>query len=69
MPIRVYTCDNCGKTIEVIESRNQTDGCKCEMCGSDMTKQVTASNFHLTGSGWYVTDYKKPVGGKRGDNT
>ena len=31
---------------------------KCEECGGDVKKQISAPAFRLKGSGWYETDYK-----------
>jgi predicted nucleic acid-binding Zn ribbon protein len=40
---------------------------KCPACGAETySKQVTAPNFALKGSGWYVTDFRggnKPADG------
>lgn len=66
MPIRVYRCPNCNRVEENIEGKD-VQGCVCNDCKIEMDKLPTASNFHLKGKGWYVTDYKKSGGGKKGD--
>jgi predicted nucleic acid-binding Zn ribbon protein len=32
---------------------------KCPGCGGKVSKIISNCSFHLKGSGWYVTDYKK----------
>lgn len=61
MPIYEYECPVCGR-FEVIQkfSDKPLKSCpKCEEGGkkSPVTKAVSASAFHLKGSGWYKTDY------------
>ena len=29
----------------------------CPRCGGNLSKIISASGFHLKGSGWYVSDY------------
>jgi putative FmdB family regulatory protein len=57
MPIYEYTCAKCGKTIEVIQRFSDKDLRKHEKCGGNLTKLISASSFHLKGTGWYKTDY------------
>ncbi len=61
MPIYEYECPVCGR-FEVIQkfSDKALKSCpKCKEAGkeSQVTKAVSASAFHLKGSGWYKTDY------------
>jgi putative FmdB family regulatory protein len=32
---------------------------RCPQCGGKVSKIISNCSFHLKGSGWYVTDYKK----------
>ena len=32
---------------------------KCQECSGKLSKMISNCTFHLKGSGWYVTDYKK----------
>jgi predicted nucleic acid-binding Zn ribbon protein len=32
---------------------------RCPQCGGKVSKIISNCAFHLKGSGWYVTDYKK----------
>lgn len=38
------------------------------MCKGTMQKIISPCAFHLKGTGWYVTDYKKPVDSVNGKN-
>lgn len=56
MPIRDYKCLLCKSKIEVLESMD-ADPVKDCICGSKMVRQVSISNSHFKGSGFYKTDY------------
>ncbi len=61
MPIYEYDCPTCGR-FEVIQkfSDKALEACPhCKEKGkkSSVTKALSASAFHLKGSGWYKTDY------------
>ena len=57
MPIYEYSCGKCGKTIEVIQRFSDKPLKKHEKCGGSLSKLISASSFHLKGTGWYKTDY------------
>lgn len=63
MPIYEYSCTQCGATIEQIQ-RFDDPPLVCG-CGHVMNKLISTSNFHLKGSGWYVTDYKTKTDGDK----
>ena len=61
MPIYEYECPACGK-FEVIQKFSDKALSSCPTCKekgtkSPVKKAVSASAFHLKGSGWYKTDY------------
>ena len=56
MPIRDYKCLQCKTKIEDLEAMN-ADPVKDCVCGSKMVRQVSVSNPHFKGSGFYKTDY------------
>lgn len=59
MPIYDYRCASCGFGQEVLRKISEPDLTDCPKCGkSTFHKQVSAPTFHLTGSGWYETDFK-----------
>ncbi len=61
MPIYEYECTNCGKTFEIFQKIGDNPLAKCRVCGGELTKLISQCSFHLKGTGWYVTDYKKPI--------
>jgi len=59
MPIYEYQCQACGAILEEFQKVSDAPLKKCPECGKNkLEKQVSASAFHLKGSGWYVTDFK-----------
>ena len=61
MPIYEYECTNCKKTFEIFQKMLDEPLTKCRVCGGALNKLISQCSFHLKGTGWYVTDYKKPV--------
>ena len=59
MPIYEYECTRCGHVFEVMQSFSDKPPRQCERCSGRVRKRITAAAFHLKGSGWYVTDYKR----------
>jgi putative FmdB family regulatory protein len=59
-----------GKTFEVFQKISDEPLTECKVCKGKLTKLISNCAFHLKGTGWYVTDYKKPIdtvgGGKNG---
>jgi putative FmdB family regulatory protein len=68
MPIYEFECPECRiifeRTFFGIAHGRST---RCPLCGGQSKKVMSASNFHLKGSGFYATDYKKPKGRARED--
>jgi putative FmdB family regulatory protein len=72
MPIYEYQCDKCGKTFEIFQKMVDKPLTECRECKGRLHKLISQCSFQLKGTGWYVTDYKKPVdaagnGGKHTD--
>jgi putative FmdB family regulatory protein len=70
MPIYEYECSTCGR-FEVIQKFSDKPLKQCPSCKekgktSSVTKAVSASAFHLKGSGWYKTDYSSGNTGSTG---
>jgi len=60
MPTYTYQCHSCGKIFEKEQTVTEEPIKECPYCGGQVKRLITASSsFHLKGSGWYVTDYKK----------
>ena len=59
MPIYEYQCTNCEHHLEAIQKVSDKPLLKCPACGKPgLKKLVSASAFHLKGTGWYETDFK-----------
>ncbi len=59
MPIYEYQCQSCEKTHEALQKLSDALLTECPSCGEHaLKKQLTASAFRLSGSGWYETDFK-----------
>lgn len=59
MPIYEYKCEECGHAMEAIQKFSEDPLTECPECGKPaLKKQLSASAFHLKGSGWYQTDFK-----------
>lgn len=58
MPIYEYQCEKCG---EFEEMQRITDPAleRCPRCRRKVRRLMSATSFHLKGSGWYVTDYAR----------
>ncbi len=61
MPIYEYQCENCGKQFEIFQKIADPPLSECRVCKGRLHKLISQCSFHLKGTGWYVTDYKKPV--------
>jgi putative FmdB family regulatory protein len=56
MPIYEYECPKCGR-FDALQKMSAPALRKHEVCGSKVTKVMSASAFAFKGSGFYVTDY------------
>lgn len=59
MPIYEYECDGCQTVHEVVQKMSDAPLETCPTCGGKVKKLISLSSFHLKGTGWYNTDYKK----------
>jgi putative FmdB family regulatory protein len=59
MPIYEYSCQSCGKTIDVLQKVSDPTPEACTACGAagSLTKLVSRSSFVLKGGGWYADLY------------
>ena len=68
MPIYEYVCSKCGHEWDAIQKFSERPLTNCPKCSKKAAKRkISASAFHLKGSGWYVTDYKKSGDGAKKD--
>lgn len=59
MPIYEYQCQACGHRLEALQKFDEPALKKCPECSKmELNKMVSASSFHLKGTGWYATDFK-----------
>ncbi len=59
MPIYAYKCASCGHADDVLQKLADAPLTVCPKCGKETySKQITAPQFQLKGSGWYVTDFR-----------
>ncbi len=59
MPIYEYQCEHCEHKMEAIQRISDTPLKDCPECKQEtLRKLVSAAAFKLTGTGWYVTDFK-----------
>ncbi|MCX5812998.1 MAG: zinc ribbon domain-containing protein [Proteobacteria bacterium] len=61
MPIYEYECTGCGKRFEIFQKISDKPLTKCNFCKGPLSKLISSCSFHLKGTGWYATDYKKPI--------
>jgi len=58
MPIYEYLCGACGHQFEITQRITEDAISDCPACGKpEAQRQISATAFHLKGSGWYKTDY------------
>lgn len=59
MPIYEYSCQSCGKTIDVLQKVSDPTPEACTACGAtgSLSKLVSRSSFVLKGGGWYADLY------------
>ena len=59
MPIYEYECEACKQRHEILQKISDPPAEECPGCHANQLKRViSASAFHLKGSGWYVTDFR-----------
>ena len=62
MPIYEYECSKCGQVTEAWQKFSDAPLTRCDNCNGKLKKIISQNNFHLKGSGWYVTDYSSKSG-------
>lgn len=59
MPTYEYQCAACGHQLEAFQKITEEPLTDCPSCQkSALTKLISATNFQLKGTGWYVTDIR-----------
>jgi putative FmdB family regulatory protein len=57
MPIYEYQCDRCNDLFEIFHKIDEDCKVACPKCLGPVKKLISATNFILKGSGFYVNDY------------
>jgi len=57
MPIYEYQCNRCNEIFEIFHKIEEEGKVACPKCLGDARRLISASNFILKGSGFYVNDY------------
>ena len=61
MPTYEYACRDCGEHLEVVQSFKDAPLTQCGLCGGALRKVFSAAGIIFKGSGYYVTDSRKPA--------
>ena len=64
MAIYVYRCDHCGQTFERRQSISDAPLADCPECEGRVQRVIQPVGIVFKGSGFYVTDSKKPAPSK-----
>lgn len=59
MPIYEYHCGSCSSDFEKLESISSSRQTECPKCGKAAERKISLTSYHLSGSGFHNTDYKK----------
>jgi putative FmdB family regulatory protein len=57
MPIYEYECERCKEVFEIFHKIDEECKVACPKCLGPAKKLISATNFILKGSGFYVNDY------------
>lgn len=57
MPIYEYQCNRCNEVFEIFHKIDEDCKIACPKCLGPAKKLISAPNFVLKGSGFYVNDY------------
>jgi putative FmdB family regulatory protein len=60
MPVYEYLCDACSCRFEEYRDVSQRSSCACPTCGELARKVFRPVGVIFKGSGFHVTDYRKP---------
>jgi putative FmdB family regulatory protein len=60
LPIYEYECKKCGAVTDIRHGFKETVDQPCEACGGPLTRRFNPAGIVFKGSGFYVTDSRKP---------
>jgi putative FmdB family regulatory protein len=64
MPLYDYACTKCGRTHEVRHGFDESYDRPCDACGGSLRRVFNPAPVLFKGSGFYVTDSRRPAGAK-----
>lgn len=62
MPLYDYQCSKCQNVVEVRHGFNDSYAEPCPACGGELKRVFNPAPIVFKGSGFYVTDSRKPSG-------
>jgi putative FmdB family regulatory protein len=66
MPTYEFSCGNCGHRFEEFLPISSGHSIDCPLCGRESRKMISGGiGLIFKGSGFYVTDYRKPENGAK----
>lgn len=67
MPLYEYLCGSCGHRFERIQKFSDAPVTECPSCAATQVERLVSSPaIQFKGSGWYITDYARSGGAKKG---
>jgi len=64
VPIYEYQCAKCGTVTDIRHGFNEATSEACPKCGGDLKRLFNPAGIVFKGSGFYVTDSRKPAEAK-----
>jgi putative FmdB family regulatory protein len=69
MPLYDYQCSKCQHVVEVRHGFNDTYAEACPACGGELKRIISPAPVIFKGSGFYITDSRKPSGSGSSDSS
>jgi putative FmdB family regulatory protein len=69
MPLYDYQCSQCQNVVEVRHGFNDAYTEPCAACGGELKRIISPAPIIFKGSGFYVTDSRKPSSGDGGSSS
>jgi putative FmdB family regulatory protein len=64
MPLYEYECFLCNHRFERIRRVADASSVNCPACGGKVRRLLGVPALQFKGTGWYITDYGKGIGGR-----
>ena len=66
MPTYAYRCGTCRHEFEKFQRMSDAPLTECPECGNAVRRVIHPVGVVFKGSGWYITDSRKPAAGENG---